>query len=141
MKNLLLCFPLIALLAGCAIFSPDATPEQKAADVQRIAYAASSIGVEATLQAKPEFRPAFELAYTNLNILVEAKTISGAQLREILHTLPVVELGGPSATLYIESGTLLFDVITGKPIDLEKTPYVLAAATGIRDGMKVALKK
>ena len=136
---------LVAILAialtpvGCALLSPDSTDAAKAADVQRLAYAASAVGTAATLDAKPEYRTAFKLAYASLDKLVEARTISGVQLREILLSLPIKELGSRTALIAIDSGATLFDVITGKPIDLETTPYVLAAATGIRDGLRVGL--
>jgi hypothetical protein len=126
---------------GCALLSQNSTEQEKAAEVQRLAYAATSVGTAVTLDFKPEYGPAFQLAYESLNKLVEARTISGVQLREILLSLPVNELGGRTALLAIDAGGTLFDLITGKPIDLEKTPYVLAAATGIRDGLRIGLGK
>jgi hypothetical protein len=124
---------------GCALLTPDATEAAKAADVQRLAYAASAVGTAAALDAKPEYRPAFVLALASLDKLVEARTISGVQLRDILLTLPIKELGSRTALIAIDAGATLFDVITGKPIDLEQTPYALAAATGIRDGLRTGL--
>jgi len=128
-------FLAILLASGCASLTPD----QKAARVQGLSYAAASIGTAAALDQKPEWRPAFELALKNLSVLVDSKQITGQQLRDILATLPVKELNSRTARIAIDSATMLFDTLTGEPIDLTKTPYILAAATGIRDGMKVGL--
>lgn len=129
----------LTLLPGCALLNPGATEAEKAAAVRNLAYAATSVGTAATLDLKPEYKPAFLLAYQSLDKLVTAGTISGVQLRDILLSLPVRQLGSRTALLAIDAGATLFDVTTGQPIDLAKTPYVLAAATGIRDGLKVGI--
>jgi hypothetical protein len=129
----------LALSPGCALLTPSSTTEARAADVQRLAYAATSVGTASALDAKPEYRPAFELAFANLDKLVEARQISGVQLRDILLSLPVRELGSRTALIAIDSAAMLFDLITGKPIDLNETSYVLAAATGIRDGLRAGI--
>jgi hypothetical protein len=130
---------ILPLLSGCAIFTKGSTPEAKANEVRALCYAASSIGTSAALNHNSTFRPRFELALVNLSRMVDSKTITGQQLREILASLPVNELKSDTARIAIESATMLFDTMTGKPVDLEQAPYVLAAASGIRDGMMAGL--
>lgn len=136
MKTLLV-LPLIVLLsAGCAT-----TQEDRISQVRILSYAAASIGTREALRENLAWRPQFELAYANLNTMVETKTITGEFLRGVLSSLPVKELKSDSARIAIEGATILYDVIVGDKVNLEAAPYVMAAATGIRDGMKVALGK
>lgn len=73
--------------------------------------------------------------------MVKDGSINGTVLRDIIGNLPVAELKSPEAKLAISSATVLFDSIAGKDIPLNENALVVAAATGIRDGMKVALGK
>lgn len=127
--------------SGCAIFNASSTTEQKAAEVQRLCYAASSIGTQEALLQNPAWRPQFEFAYTNLDDLVKTHTITGALLRQVIYALPVKELKSDQARIAIEGATVLFDSYAGTQINIETNAYVFAAATGVRDGMKIALGK
>ncbi len=124
---------------GCALFSGSATTAEKASDVQRLAYAAASIGTQAALLQNPAYRPAFLLAYQNLDMLIVNKVVTGAALRQVLATLPVKELKSPQAQLAVDAALTLFDMVAGTKLEVEKSPYVLAAATGVKDGLKAAL--
>ncbi len=124
------------LLDSCATTQAD-----KLTQIRLLSYTAASIGTLEALKAKPEYRPAFEIAYANLNDLVELKTINGPLLHNIILSLPVKELKSDSARIAIEGVTVLYDALTQNKVSLEAQPYVLAAATGIRDGMKVGLGK
>jgi hypothetical protein len=137
MKQIKLLLPallLAALLPGCAT-----TPEENAARVQSLCYAAASLGSQAALVQNPAYRPALELAYTNLNSLVERKVITGNLLRDVIATLPTKELKSDNARITIEGATILFDTLAGTKLNIEAQPLVLAAATGIRDGLKATL--
>ena len=125
------------LLSGCKSASKP-TPNQTA-QVQSLCYAAASVGTQVALLQNPAYRPAFEIAYTSLDATVTSGTITGAGLRSILNTLPVNELKSPEARIAITSATTLFDALAGTQVSLTNNVYVVAAATGIRDGMKVAL--
>lgn len=125
---------------GCAIFSKTAAPADKQAQLNSLCYVAASIGVRQAIDAAPESAPKFILAYERLNILVEQKVINGATLRNIIDGLPVPELTDGNTKIYIDAATLLIDAAIGNRITLEDAPNVLAAATGIRDGMKIALR-
>ncbi len=134
-----MCVAPVALQTGCALFSKDAPLEQKARDVQNLAYAAASLGTQSALLQNAAWRPQFVSAYESLNTLVNSKVVTGALLRQVLDSLPVKELKSQQARLVIESATLLFDSTAGTSINLEKSVYLLSAATGIRDGLRVGL--
>lgn len=125
--------------AGCALFSKGATPEQKIADVRNLSYAAASIGTAEAIKQNPGWRAQFEAAYRRLDQLVVQKTVTGDFLRQLIAGLPVKELSSETARIAIEGATLLFDQTVGTKINIEDQPYVLAAAQGVRDGMKIAL--
>jgi hypothetical protein len=136
MKTYVLLTPLALFLVSCAT-----TQEEKLSQVRNLAYAAASIGTQEALLQNASWRPRFETAYANLNTLVTTKTVTGAFLREVLASLPVKELKSDQARIAIEGATMLFDATVGTKINVEAAPYVLAAATGIRDGLRVGLGK
>lgn len=135
----LLCAVLLVLAPGCATTSR--TPEQKAEQIQLLSYTAASIGTAIAIQENPDLKPKFDLAYSTLNTLVETKVITGLLLRDIVNTLPVKELKSPNARIAIDGATYLYTASVGEQLNIENSPYVLAAATGICDGMKAALGK
>ncbi len=130
---------LIVTNSGCAIFSSSSTTDQKLADVRNLSYAAASLGTREALLQNPIWRPQFLSAYTQLNQLVSQKIVTGDLLRTILAGLPVKELKSDQARIAIDAALALYDSTVGTRIDIEKAPYALAAAAGIRDGLKVAL--
>ncbi len=132
---------LIILSAALLLTSCATTKDEKIDRIQKLSYIASYVGTKAALLQNPEYRPAFELAYLNLNILVETKKIDDSTLRDILSKLPVKELKGDEAKIAIEGSTVLYDVTIGNKVSIEAQPFILAAATGIRDAMKIALRK
>lgn len=134
-----LILPVTALTPGCALFDQNATDQQRATQIHDLAYAAASIGTQAALMQNPSYRPAFEVAYNDLNQFVETKTISGLLLRNILSQLPVKELKSETARIAIENATVLYDASFGDRVNIENQAVLRAAAEGIRDGMKIAL--
>lgn len=137
----ILILTVIALAPGCALFNKQATVVDKAAQVQSLCYAAASVGTEIAMQEKPDLKTQFDLAYTQLDVFVTNKTITGQLLRDVLSNLPVKELKSPDARIAIEAATTLYDATVGTQLNIENQPYVVAAATGIRDGLKAALGK
>lgn len=138
--SLLLTLAGLALLCGgCALFSRSSSTDQKLADVRNLSYAAASIGTAEALKQNPGRRPQFEAAFHRLDQLVVQKTVTGDFLRELVAGLPVKELKSDTARIAIEGATLLFDQTVGSRVNIETEPYVLAAATGVRDGLKIAL--
>lgn len=129
------------LFTGCA---SRPNTNASAVTIQRInslGFLAASIGGGVVMEKMPESRTKIALAYQNLNTLVESKTITGADLRSIIGSLPVDTLTSGQAKIYVEEATVLYDLLVGDRLNLEAAPYVLAAATGIRDGFKVALQQ
>lgn len=138
--SLLLTLAGLALTCGgCALFSRGSTTDQKLADVRNLSYAAASIGTAEALKQNPGWRPQFEAAFHRLDQLVIQKTVTGDFLRQLVANLPVKELKSDTARIAIEGATLLFDQTVGTRVNIETEPYVLAAATGVRDGLKIAL--
>lgn len=138
-KQILVSCLAVTLFTGCALFSNTSTQDQKLAEIKNLSYAASSLGTQLALKQNPQWRMQFDLAYTTLDSLVNSKRITGLTLRSILAQLPIKELKSDSARIVIEAATVLYDTSVGDKINIENSPYVLAAATGIRDGMKIAL--
>jgi hypothetical protein len=125
--------------SGCAFLRGDSTSQQKAGDVRNLCYAAASVGTQEALLQEPSWRPRFESAALDLDILLANKTVTGILLRQVVAQLPVKELKSPQAKVAIDAATMLFDSTAGTSVNIESQPYLVAAATGLRDGMKAAL--
>jgi hypothetical protein len=137
---LLICAALFAgSITSCAFLRGTATSEQKIANVHNLAYAAASIGTQEALAQRPEWRSRFETAYLDLDQLLTSKTITGALLRNVIASLPVRELKSQQARIAINAVTLLYDQSLGTSVNIESQPYLLAAAGGVRDGLKAGL--
>lgn len=128
----------LMLLCGCALFH-GGTEAEKVADVQRLSYAAGSVGTRIALIEHPEWRIRLESAYTNLDAMVTAKIVTGTLLHNWITALPIKELKSKEAVIAIEGAVVLYDVSVGDRVNIEGQPYAYAAAIGVRDGMKAAL--
>ena len=126
-------------ICGCAVFSKTATSDQKLAQTRNLAYAAASIGTREALLQNPTWLVRFAAAEKELDRLLTQKAITGDLLRGIIADLPVKELKSEQARIAIESVTVLFDSSVGTSINIESQPYLVAAASGIRDGIKIAI--
>jgi hypothetical protein len=124
---------------GCALFRSGTTTEQKAADIKNLTYAAASIGGSIAVTDHPEWKPQFVQAYNTLDTLVKGNAVTGELLRQIVASLPVKELKSDKARIAIDGATMLFDATVGSSWNLEDQPYIVAAATGLRDGLKAGL--
>ena len=136
--SLLLALALITLTPGCAFFRAGST-SQKAADVQRLAQVAATVGTQAALLSNPQYRVAFEVALATLDPAVESGQINGLLLRQILASLPVEKLESQEARIAIVTATMLYDMATADQMNVEMPAYVLAAARGIRNGIRDGL--
>lgn len=134
MKKLLNLIPLALLAVGCTTVSPE-----KLDLVQRLSYDAAKTGTRAALAQNPKYRPELLLTYTNLNTVVEARTITGETLHQIVESLPVKQLQSEQAKIAIDGAAMLYDILAGTQVNIEGAPVVLAAGTGMRDGMKAVL--
>lgn len=140
-KNLLtvIMASVLFISPGCALFNSGTTTEQKAQDIKNLTYAAASIGSSIAIKDHPEWKPRFEQAYNTLDTLVKGGAVTGELLRQIVASLPVKELKSDKARIAIEGATMLFDATVGTSINIEDQPYIVAAATGLRDGLKAGL--
>lgn len=123
-------------LCGCATTS---TVEQKAANIQAFSYTAASIGSAIALTEHPEWRTQFRAAETVLTDLINNKAVTGELLRGVVNNLPIKELKSPNARIAIDGAVYLYTTTVGNQVNIESQPYVIAAATGLRDGLKAAL--
>lgn len=140
-KNIALLIVASLMLNGCALLNKSSTIEEKLADVHRLSYAAASMGTQIAIVQNPSWKPQFEQAYAQLNVLVESGAVTGTFLRSFIAQLQVKELKSETARIVIENATFLYDTVAGTKVNIETSPYINAAARGIRDGMKVALGK
>lgn len=134
--------PLLALIAllslgplsftGCTTLPPAQSLQNKAAAVAWIA--ASEL-----LQDRPDFRPAFEIAATDLEFLAQAETLSFAEMWAILDSLPVAELHGRNAALYFGGAMLFFEDELGT-VAVENPEQARAIVRGLADGLRRAIK-
>lgn len=141
MKTLILCAlaSVLCLTTGCQSFR-DKTPDQKAAEIQSLAQDAASIGGAAALMAQPQYRPAFEAAYVELDRQVNGTAvISLESIRSVLATLPIKELQGKEAALEVQGARIVIRRVLNSQAEQNLHLYTRAIATGIRDGLKEAL--
>ena len=122
-------------LTGCAMLKKNVTPETLQLTLQTVAQTGASV----RLANHPEDAPRFALAVGALNLLLADGQFSAADLQAALATLPVNELKGDTGTLIIDAAVVVYQLATGGKSPIESAPYVVAAATGIRDGLKAAL--
>lgn len=134
--------PLLALLAllslgplsftGCTTLSQPQSLEKKATAV---AWIASS----ELLKDRPDFRPAFEIAATDLEFLAQADTLSFAEMWAILDSLPVDQLHGRNAALYFGGAMLFFEDELGT-VAVENPEQARAVVRGLAAGLRRTLK-
>jgi hypothetical protein len=128
-------------LSGCALFTPGSPQADKERDVKNLCYAAGSIGTSVLLIEKPEARPAMELSYAQLDKLVRDGAVTGSLLRSVVNALPWKQLHEPTAVAVVNGLTTLMDATIGDALNIETQPMLVAAATGLRDGIKIGLGK
>ena len=135
MRTLLL-IPLLAFLIGCASIKQDPIGE-----VKFWATAAASIGTAEALRDNPELRPAFEKALEGLRVLIATGNGDPAALQQVIAQLPVDNLSSREARIAVTLAKLSFARYgQNVTVDLtQRSPYVLAAATGLFDGIQSGL--
>lgn len=135
----LLAAAMVAFLPSCNILESSVkkiTPAQVTTASREAAY----LGAKAVVKkGDPKTIEQLHTAYLAINDLVESKAVTGAVLRNIVATLPFKQLDNDNARLAVSGVTLLYDSVVGDGLNVEQKPYVLAAATGLRDGLGEAL--
>ena len=95
----------VSSFTGCALIKPADGIQPNA-----LIKVTTMLGTKAALVKHPESRPAFQIAATELYTMEQQNEISFNTLLGILSRLPVKELSGDDATLYIMAGTIRFHV-------------------------------
>jgi hypothetical protein len=131
----------VSSFTGCATTgaNPPATAEQKAARLQTAAELAAFSGATVWLSKNPKDRPAFEAARSAIALIVAGSQATPAQLSEALAGLPIKELKGEEAAIYIGVATILYDAYLRENINIDGNVNVKAFATGLHAGLNRAL--
>lgn len=119
-------------LAGCTTMptNPDGTvrPNKK---IEAVVY----LGTVKVLERHPEWRPGFVIAAGELEALQQQETFGFDSVLEIVNRLPVKELQGSDAILYINTATILLEDFQGLQVDISKTPQLRSAVSGLQRGL------
>lgn len=134
MKTTLL-IPLVFLL-GCATVKQDPVGE-----IKFWAQAAALIGTQETLREHPEYAPAFQKALVGLEMLIATGNGDPTALQQVIAQLPVDNLESREARIAVTLAKLSFARYgQNVTVDLtQRSPYVLATAEALRDGIRAAL--
>jgi hypothetical protein len=127
----------LLLLTGCA----SASKSDPVAEVKFWAYAAASIGTQEVLHDKPDLRPAFERTVKALDVMIASGNGDPAALQQAIAGLPVDNLSSREARIAVQLAKLSFARYgQNVTVDLsQRSPYILATATALRDGMQAGL--
>jgi hypothetical protein len=102
--------------------------------------ASAMIGTRKVLKKHPDWKDEFELAAADLEILATAEDLDFLTIMSIVQRLPVKQLQGEDAQLYIEGATVLLAGYGDRLVSLDKLENVSlvagALAKGIRAGSK-----
>lgn len=114
---------------------------QQAAQVANVAYAVVKVGTAGTLIAKPEYRPAFEVAVQSLDALLAADKADLAEMNKILANIGVDELQSEQGVLVMQGGVALFQLATAAWWEPDSRAGTMLFIQRVRDGMAEALGK
>jgi hypothetical protein len=123
--------------AGCA-----STGGLNAATTATIAKIAAKDATYLALKQNPDWRPAFEQAFTDISVLAAQDKIDVGTLAVIIQRLPVKELKGTTAQIIISDVQIIVAQIapnSGQIVSADKfaDPKIVIAA--IRDGLRIGL--
>ena len=125
----------LLLLPGCSTTGGGAGQIITPTRVKAVSY----LGTALALQQHPEYRPGFTIAVQELKVIEAQEQIDFATVLAIVHRLPVKELKGQNAVLYITAATLLLDDL-GASLDLSKVEKIKPYVIGIRQGIELGLQ-
>jgi hypothetical protein len=133
MKPKLLCCLMIVMIGslGCASLTKPESLESKSKAVAWLATAKLT-------KDHPEWSPHFAQARDDLGILLAAETIDTATVLAIVNRLPVDELRGNDATLYIGGAVMFFEDELGR-ISIESPAERQAIVRGLIAGITLGL--
>ena len=125
----------LAFTNGCASIQKVATPERVSALTKLATYA----GAKAVLIEKPGLRPELERARDGFCALVAAGEWSIERMADIAAAQGLDELRSDAGVLALTGGTMLIDLVYGKPVDLSSEPYARAVVEASCSGLTLAL--
>lgn len=125
---------LVLLFCGCAGL-PKTDP---VSEVKFWAYAAAQIGTQEALIEHPDLLPAFDRTVQALDALIASGNGDPVALQQAIAQLPVDNLSSREARIAVTLAKLSFARYgQNVTVDLaQRSPYVLAVATAIRDGIQ-----
>lgn len=134
MKKLLL--PLAALILSGCVTSSTSTP---LARIQSGAKVAAYVTASIDMQKHPARVVPYAKVRDGLALILTNETIDPLQVAEFLRTnLPVQNLNGDTTSIIVAAVGMLFADQLGA-VEIKNPPEVKALATGIRDGLDIAL--
>ena len=136
--NILILSVALVLANGCSTFG-GGKANDAAQQLASMARVAAFVGASTYLQSHPEQRPAFEMARTAADSLLQSDSIDPLALREALAMLPVDELRGERSAIWCGAAQLLFENANGQTAPVQTPAQVKAFAAAIRDGLGLAL--
>ena len=131
------------LVTGCQSTNTTADVSQPAvspARVEAIARLATYGAVTTDLQSHPERRVTYEQAEAGLAKLVAAKQWDADDILNALSAVPMDQMDSTEGVMMISGGLILLDAVGGSRTELVQSEFLRAAAVGIDDGLKLALK-
>jgi hypothetical protein len=120
------------LLVGC---QTTPTPESIQSKAKGIAYLVTA---ESLLQ-HPEWKPHFEIASYEFQVLSTATNVDLALITQIVAQLPTQKLKGERAAIYLTVGTLFLEDELGQ-VALTQPEELRRAAVGIHQGIDLGLQ-
>lgn len=123
----------LLLNSGCSTSAP--TPQSIQNKAKGIAYLVTA---ESLLQ-HPNWQEHFEVASLEFQTLATSTNLGLAEITAILRELPVKELRGERAAIYITVGTLFLQDELGE-VGVTNPTQLMHAARGIHEGIDLAVK-
>lgn len=137
LKHLALIAITLSFLTGCAT-----TGGLNIATTATVAKIAAKDATFFALTQHPEWRPAFQRAYIEVQALAVQDKIDVSTLAAIIARLPVKELRGTTAQIIIGDVQIIVEQLvpnSGQIVSSDKYADPKIIVTAIRDGMKIGL--
>ena len=126
-------FALLMLVIGCASNEPQPpptpVPDPSLAKTREVIRMSAQINTYDACRRKPELKPFFQSAVTNINMAIATRTYSAAALQQNLNTI------------HAEVGTNLAPAINLYSAYGEQKPGAPQLLEGLRDGVQLGLQR
>jgi hypothetical protein len=140
MKKLIV--PMLAAFVGLFLFGCASTGGLNVATTATVAKIAAKDATFFALQEHPEWRPQFQDAFAEVEVLAAQDKVDVAAIAALVARLPVKELKGTTAQIIVTDVQIIVEQIVpnnGEIVSQDRfaDPKVVIAA--IRDGMRIGL--